>query len=119
MNQKFLIFNFQTTQIFFLKSFSGLARFRERDNEIIRRIGGREEKGGEKSGNFVYIFMKFTYSQKISFPRYSAKIIRKFARPEIADSMLGSRYEHVRLRVPQESHSQALEAFRVIFEFET
>lgn len=65
-----------------------------------------------------------SYSVKISL-RISAKQelfgnskIRKFSSQETPDST-GSRYEHVRLRVPQESYSQAPTAFRVIFEFET
>lgn len=76
-----------------------------------------------KEKDFMHI-CDISYSVKISL-RISAKQelfgnskIRKFSSQETPDST-GSRYEHVRLRVPQESYSQAPTAFRVIFEFET
>lgn len=111
---QFLIFNSQPGDF----SLNHFFAFEERDNEVIAKDwGGREGKKKEISRIHIHEIFVFT-KDKLStvFRRNYSKICQSRNSEDSARIALRNTFVYVFLK---KAHSQAPEAFRVIFEFET
>ena len=111
---QFLIFNSQPGDF----SLNHFFAFEERDNKVIAKDwGGREGKKKEISRIHIHEIFVFT-KDKLStvFRRNYSKICQSRNSEDSARIALRNTFVYVFLK---KAHSQAPEAFRVIFEFET